>query len=370
MATTKLATTVLHYDEDDFETYEVQLLALCCKDDGSNLELLHDETEEDEDLPMDPITQFYESFKADVDAAIADDDDVEEMWTRFQILQDPLNVEREFAALVTDVATEDDREALQEDWESWKTKEMYIFKKVMATLTGHPSLVKAVPFGAGRALIHHLRAVNKLNETEEDTDTLLDALAQFEILDGEKLRVYKQRLEKLSTQLARAKPEPQPVTVKKLKRVYMQGLSRLPEYAEVIRVNKNKRLNIIHNECKKVEGIIAKRIAKMHKREPGTATVATAATTSSTAATIAAADASSATGSQPKPDNQVREDCRFFVKNGWCRKGTKCKRYHPPGYGRDQQNRGGGRGRGYGRGRGGGQRIHPNLAGRRQRQRP
>ena len=59
MATSKLATTVLQYDEEDFETYEVQLLALCCKDDGSNLEMLHDEPEEDSDLPLDPITEFY-----------------------------------------------------------------------------------------------------------------------------------------------------------------------------------------------------------------------------------------------------------------------------------------------------------------------
>ena len=108
-------------------------------------------------------------------------------------MQDPVGVEREFSRIVltADIGEGEDKEELEDNWEEWKAKEMFIFKKTMVTLTGNPSLVKAVPFGAGRALIHHLRQVNKLNETEEDTDELLDALASFEILDDEKLRVYK-----------------------------------------------------------------------------------------------------------------------------------------------------------------------------------
>ena len=37
--------TVLHYDEYDFETYEVQLLTLCCKDNDNNLEMIHGDVE-------------------------------------------------------------------------------------------------------------------------------------------------------------------------------------------------------------------------------------------------------------------------------------------------------------------------------------
>ena len=108
-------------------------------------------------------------------------------------------------------------------------------------------------------------------------------------------------------------PGPQPVTVKKLKRVYIYGLSGLPEYVEVIRINKNKRLNVIHSEYKKIEGIIAKRIVKMHKREAATAAAAAAevkSTTGSTNTTVVS------TSTDVVSKHQVREDCRFFVKHG------------------------------------------------------
>ena len=65
----------------------------------------------------------------------------------------------------------------------------------------------------------------------------------------------------------------------------MCGLSGLPEYAEVIRINKNKHLYVIHSEYKKVKDITSKRIVKIDKREAGTAAIATADAKSTTGST-------------------------------------------------------------------------------------
>ena len=105
---------------------------------------------------------------------------------------------------------------------------------------------------------------------EKDTDAFLDAMAQFEILDGEKLRVYKQRLEELATQLAWAKPDRAPASDGKKTQI-QEGLHvwlsqatgvRRNYFRQQIKINFylltkiiSKRLNIIHSECKKVEGI-------------------------------------------------------------------------------------------------------------------
>ena len=90
-----------------------------------------------------------------------------------QILQDPGQIEKDFAELVADIGTEDDRTGLEEAWEVWKTKEMFIFKKVIGNINFNGTPITIIGEGSsfrGRQGINSssttLRQVNKLSERD------------------------------------------------------------------------------------------------------------------------------------------------------------------------------------------------------------
>ena len=135
---------------------------------------------------------------------------------------------------------------------------------------------------------------------------------QLQIKSDQSVEDYLIELKRLASLLANAKPEKQPVTPMRLRRQYLDGLQHSPRFKKAFEKydDSDDDLATIHRAMVKAEGRVAKKIAEQFgTSKPGTA-------------------------------NQFNltakhEECRFYIKNGWCGRGHRCKRRHPPGKGID-----------------------------------
>ena len=311
--------SVPEYDEVHFGTY-ISLLKAACLNPNSE-DLLGD------DDPDDPITVFLEENQPVKTALLAGNFPCAKQNFR----SDPLlngkivlnEIKRTFATSQARIKL---FKELQKTWKEWKSGEMHIYKTISRSISKHGWLLTGIPFGAGIALLAHIQDYNSRTKTRENTATLLKALDNF-LHDGkESLAKYKARLLELKTDLANA-TTPEVISDERALFAYTKGLQHLDLYQhpiELLHLQPDMNLEKAHKFLLKFENRMAKHILQHFS--------------GSSSASIALSNASTSPPPDEKntdpdnSDNQSKPDCRYFIMNGRCRFGNKCKFNHPKGY--------------------------------------
>ena len=226
----------LFYSEKNFRSFEKFLLIELTDDDGENEAFLQDEYDEAE-LPNDPVMDFLEDLtdnqrNAFLQAAVAADFVVP---TRLSVLIDPKKAFKSIDAFIADVSasyTPPNAKYAQfkANRKEHLKKELILYKKLAKTILHAKYLIDEAPFGAGRSLLHAMRVRNEVNATEEDCDELLTQFLNFRWKINEKVDNYKKRLLNLKNNLEKSEADPQPISDKLHKRVYIAGLRVNPMY--------------------------------------------------------------------------------------------------------------------------------------------
>ena len=231
----------LIYDQVDFASFEQQLMAELITEDRANRHLLFDKYLEAE-LPEDPIRKFETSLtpqqKTTYDAGILAANIA--VPTKLQVLEDPEG-ETTIAWkkwIVAQVAAGGGfntaaKLKIYTDAETLHlNQEMRIWKLCMRTLLKTKRLMKRAPTGAGRQLLRIMRDDNRLNVTEKDSEELFDQFMAFRMQaqEFEDVELYHIRLKSLKHDIETAKKDPQPISDRFHRRIYVTGLRCYPLY--------------------------------------------------------------------------------------------------------------------------------------------
>ena len=329
--------TKLLYSENRFESYLRLLKAELIDDDLSNEHMLIDIYTEDA-LPDDPIRKFISdltqqqllAFNA---AVVAQNLHVP---TKLEVLKAPKAATAPFIAFInaTDQVSNAKKNAFRNAHQQFKIAEIKIYKQIAKTLLHATTFIDDDEFGARRALLHDMVMANKFNRTDEDHTELLNQFLAFRKLTKESVERYKIRLAMLKAQLETSESDPQPISKKLHKNVYIAGLRSDPHFDDAL--NKvtdidKKTLQEIHAKMVTADGAIRKRIVQMHNPAPaGTSTVAAAVVSQTQAPPPPPSTTPSPTPRLSHNGKTDQPDCPLYVSTRRCLKGHRgCPLNHP-----------------------------------------
>ena len=333
----------LLYTQKDFAPFEQQLLAELITEDRSNRYLLIDKYSED-DLPEDPIRIFISSLtqaqKGHYDTRIEAANVA--IPTKLEVLEQPegdkvqqyktwIRRESERGGIVNDRAVTPAKYAGYVTNENvYLNQEMRIWKIVMRTLANAKRLMAEAPTGAGRQLLRLMRDENRLNVTEKDTEELFEQFMTFQMRteEFEDVAIYYVLLKNLKHSIETADKDPQSISDRFHRRIYVQGLRCYPLYDSALNSIlklEDHDLAYIHARMITACGKTKRIIKAMHAKQEGSATVAAVNTTSPPGA-----PPPSPTARKSLNGNGHKPDCQQWLTMRRCALGHKnCPFNHP-----------------------------------------
>ena len=127
-------------------------------------------------------------------------------------------------------------------------------------------MLEEAAFGAGRGLLYAMRENHRVNKTEMDADNLMTQLFNFRLRRGETLAMYKKRLGLLKQSLETTDADPEPISAKLHRRVYVAGLRVNPVFDKALNKITDvnfKSLKYIHAKMIEASGEVSKRIREL-----------------------------------------------------------------------------------------------------------
>ena len=151
----------------------------------------------------------------------------------------------------------------------------------MSTLAKTKRLMKRAPTGAGRQLLRIMRDDNRLNVTEKDSEELFDQFMSFRMqaTEFEDVELYLMRLKTLKHDIETAKKDPQPISDRFHRRIYVAGLRCYPLYDSALNdipKLEEQTLDYIHSRMVTACGKTKRLIQAMHAKQAGGAAVTAA----------------------------------------------------------------------------------------------
>lgn len=172
---------------------------------------------------------------------------------------------------------------------------------------------------------------NNLNKSEKDTEELFSQFLSFHLNDKEfkDIELYKLRLKTLVYLIEHSEDDPQTISKRFHRRVYVAGLRCSPHYAKTIDAIEQldeQDITYIHNHMKTVCGKNKRIIRQMHARTEGSSTIAAAITTNSDITTVPTLPVPARTNDQPQDPNTQKShngkshlpDCQSYVATRRC----------------------------------------------------
>jgi len=268
----------LFYEEKNFRSFKKLLLVELTDDDRENAPPLRAKYGED-DLPSDPVRKLLVSLTANqrtaFDAVVANHS--QSLPTKIEVLRDPDSAFERMQAILADSNIPAGKlDVYNENRKNHLKTELSLYKKLTKTCLHSRYMIDLAPFGAGREFLRVMRERNRINKTEEDSDELMNQLLAFRIRHAEKVEDYKIRLADLKHDLETADADPQPISAKFHRRIYVAGLRSNPVFNKALNAIKDveqQTLAYIHSKMTTAQGDSRKRIQQMHGSDVGVSVV-------------------------------------------------------------------------------------------------
>ena len=337
----------LIYGDEEFSTFEPQLIAELLTDDRSNRHLLLDKYAEN-DLPDDPIRLLIASLTVNQRTVYNGRITANNIATptKLEYLTDPFSdkVDAYEAHIKQFGEANEDSGITRAKYTVYKTNrkthldhETRIWKICMKTLKKTKHLMTKTVQGAGRSLLKLLRDENRLNVTQKDRDELFDQFMNLKMLPDEysDVKIYYDRLNSLKKSIENAREDPQPISDHFHKKIYIAGLRIYPLYdagLKEIPKLEEQTLDYVHKRMITVCAKTKRMIQRMHTRQKGEATLAAAAASAAPPPTQLTQPNLDTPPSARKSHNGKTHmpDCQTYIRERRCADGhANCPYNHP-----------------------------------------